>query len=129
MVHKPFGLFMALAWSRRTSQRMKIALITLGGLVLSLCMENLQSYLPARVSTLSDTLFNAVGSCSGAVLCHTLAAHLHRHTQTTPATAPLHGRCAGRSRPDRHGSVDPLATGATKPDARPWHARRRHPPD
>src|SRR3569832_2677444 len=74
MVHKPFGLFMALAWSRRTSQRMKIALITLGGLMLSLCMEYLQSYLPARVSTLSATLFNAVGTCSGAVLGHTLAA-------------------------------------------------------
>src|SRR3569833_155289 len=75
VVYIPFGLFMALAWSRRTSPRMKIALFSLGGLVLSLCMEYLQSYLPARVSSLSDTLFNAVGTCSGAVQGHTLAAH------------------------------------------------------
>lgn len=75
VVYIPLGLFMMLAWTRRTPPRMKIALITLGGLVLSLCMEYLQSYLPARVSSLSDTLFNAVGTCSGAVLGHTLAAH------------------------------------------------------
>lgn len=81
VVYVPFGLFMALAWTRPTRTRAKILIITLCGLALSLCMEYLQTYLPARVSSLSDTLLNTFGTFGGAVLGHNFAAHTFTGTR------------------------------------------------
>src|SRR3569832_1141664 len=68
VVYIPFGLFMALAWSRRTSPSMKITLITHSRQEHSHSKEKQQNNQPAHETTHSDTLFIAVGTCSGAVL-------------------------------------------------------------
>src|SRR3569833_3276471 len=83
VVYIPFGLFMALAWSRRTSPRMKIALITLGGLVFCLCLVFLQSYLFARVlQGQSEFAFNrAVSYALDVLALGLLAATLVRPDQ------------------------------------------------
>lgn len=95
VVYIPLGLMMALAWRHRFSTGMRFFAVTLCGILLSISMEYLQSYLPARVSSVVDTLFNACGTLLGALLAHTLATHtitgthLHRLRQRLFLPGPL----------------------------------------
>lgn len=75
LVYIPLGFFLVMALNRRCSAKTKIVLASLSGFFLSLFMEYLQSYLPARVSSLTDTAFNTVGTFAGAVAAHGLASH------------------------------------------------------
>jgi VanZ family protein len=72
----PFGYFL-FAYVRRTKARARYApylyVLMLGGLV-SLNVELIQVYLPTRTSSLSDLLFNILGTALGAVLSSRITA-------------------------------------------------------
>jgi VanZ family protein len=71
----PLGFLLALSFLRRGSQRFAptsnsaaIAVAVLTGAVLSLWMEALQTYLPARVPSNVDFALNVAGTLAGAVM-------------------------------------------------------------
>ena len=73
--YAPLGFLLGLSFLRRRSagtatiSRMGgIAIATLSAALLSLCMETLQNYLPARVSSNVDFGLNVLGALAGAVL-------------------------------------------------------------
>ena len=74
--YAPFGFLLALSFMRkggtpvmpRNRNRSAIAVATLVGALLSLCMEALQSYLPYRVPSNLDFALNALGALGGAVI-------------------------------------------------------------
>ena len=63
----PLGALLALARVRSGHVRHGVFLATLWGLVLSLCLEALQSYLPARVPATLDWALNSTGTMLGAM--------------------------------------------------------------
>ncbi|NLD53590.1 MAG: VanZ family protein [Burkholderiaceae bacterium] len=78
------GVLVALGWYPRRRGWLAVSLAATVGLALSLTMETLQSYLPARVPTLLDVAANVGGAALGGVL-GALVARFRRH-----------GRIAGR---------------------------------
>lgn len=72
--YAPLGFLLALSFLRRggkpvmPSNWSAIAVATLVGGLLSLCMEALQSYLPSRVPSNVDFALNTLGAFSGAVV-------------------------------------------------------------
>lgn len=72
--YAPFGFLLALSFLRKggkpamPSNRAAIAVATLVGALLSLCMEALQSYLPYRVPSNLDFALNVLGALAGAVV-------------------------------------------------------------
>lgn len=63
----PLGGLLALAAVRSGRSPRALLVVTVCGLVLSLCMETLQNYLPARVSSNVDLFLNVLGTWLGAV--------------------------------------------------------------
>ncbi|PUE57205.1 VanZ family protein [Limnohabitans sp. Rim8] len=70
--YAPLGFFLTLSAMRMGWQTRVVTLSTLAAAVLSLAMEGLQSYLPARVPSLPDFLLNTLGAWIGAVLASSL---------------------------------------------------------
>src|ERR1035437_7073246 len=68
----PLGFLLALSALRSGRSQHAIAFASLATLVLSLAMESLQSYLPARVPSIVDLGFNALGGWLGALLAWAL---------------------------------------------------------
>ncbi|MEO8859153.1 MAG: VanZ family protein [Burkholderiaceae bacterium] len=66
--YAPAGFLLALTALRTGRGRRAIWLATLGCAVLSLVMETLQSYLPARVPSNVDFVLNVLGAFSGAIV-------------------------------------------------------------
>lgn len=72
--YAPLGFLLALSFLRKGGKpmmpgnRAAIAVATLVGALLSLCMEALQSYLPYRVPSNVDFALNALGAFGGAVI-------------------------------------------------------------
>lgn len=65
--YAPLGFLLALASLRTGSHRFAISLATLAAALLSLLMETLQGFLPARVPSNVDFALNAVGAWLGAL--------------------------------------------------------------
>ncbi|MDR1934064.1 MAG: VanZ family protein, partial [Candidatus Accumulibacter sp.] len=64
----PFGFLLAQSIERR-ARRLPAALIACAsGVLLSLAIESIQSYLPSRVPSNVDLLCNGLGACLGAIL-------------------------------------------------------------
>jgi VanZ family protein len=70
--YAPLGFFLTLSAMRMGWQTREVLLSTFAAAVLSLTMEGLQSYLPARVPSLPDFLLNTLGAFMGAVLANSL---------------------------------------------------------
>ena len=68
----PLGFLLALSVLRRGSRGPAVLLATLGGAVLSLVMESLQTYLPQRVASNLDFALNVAGSFLGALSAYAL---------------------------------------------------------
>jgi len=70
--YSPLGFLLALALLPRTNVRTAAVLATLAGTLLSLGMETVQQFIPARVASNLDLLANSLGSMIGAVLAMTV---------------------------------------------------------
>jgi VanZ family protein len=70
--YAPLGFFLTLSGMRMGWSGRVILVSTLGAAVLSLTMEGLQSYLPARVPSLPDFLLNTLGALLGASMASAL---------------------------------------------------------
>ncbi len=70
--YAPLGFWLTLAALRTGHRRWPIRMSVLAGMTLSLALESLQSYLPARVPSSLDWLLNTVGVAVGATLAATL---------------------------------------------------------
>ncbi len=70
--YAPLGFFLTLSAMRMGWRTRVVTLSTLAAAVLSLTLEGLQSYLPARVPSLADFLLNTLGAFVGAVLANSL---------------------------------------------------------
>lgn len=70
--YAPLGFFLTLSAMRMGWQRWVVMLSTLAAALLSLSMEGLQSYLPARVPSLPDFLLNTLGAWLGAITASAL---------------------------------------------------------
>ena len=66
LLYLPFGFFGVQALRRRQPVT-RIGLVVLSGLILSTCIELLQSYEPSRISSLSDVYSNTLGALAGSV--------------------------------------------------------------
>jgi VanZ family protein len=64
----PYGFLLGLAFRSRFSAIVSILLATFCGFILSMCIEYLQMYLPARVSSNMDILSNSTGTLLGVLL-------------------------------------------------------------
>jgi VanZ family protein len=70
--YAPLGFFLTLSAMRMGWQTREVLASTVAAACLSLAMEGLQSYLPARVPSLPDFLLNTLGAFLGAVLANSL---------------------------------------------------------
>ena len=70
--YAPLGFLLTLSAMRMGWRTRVVTLSTLAAAVLSLTLEGLQSYLPARVPSLADFLLNTLGAFVGAVLANSL---------------------------------------------------------
>ena len=68
----PLGALLALARVRSGHMRHGVLIATLSGTLLSVCLEALQSYLPARVPSTLDWGLNSLGALLGAMTALTL---------------------------------------------------------
>lgn len=70
LAYAPFGLFLALYGLRRSTRhaRATVGQVTLLGLLVSVLMESLQQFEPARIASLADVAMNGLGTASGALL-------------------------------------------------------------
>nr|WP_217344901.1 VanZ family protein [Noviherbaspirillum sp. L7-7A]MBV0879097.1 VanZ family protein [Noviherbaspirillum sp. L7-7A] len=75
LVYAPFGLLAALWLAGRMQARPAALLATIMGTALSMAMECLQQFNPARVASLVDIAMNALGSGLGALLAGTMLRH------------------------------------------------------
>lgn len=64
--YAPVGFLLALSSLRTGRVKWAVTIAVLGSLLLSLCMETLQSYLPSRVPSNVDLVLNVVGAGAGA---------------------------------------------------------------
>ncbi|HZH05937.1 MAG TPA: VanZ family protein [Lautropia sp.] len=81
-----FGLLFALGWSARKHPWVPALLAALAGVLLSLSLEALQSYLPTRVPSMLDFSANAVGAAVGGVI-GALVAHYRIRSREGPSPA------------------------------------------
>jgi VanZ family protein len=81
--YAPLGFFLTLSALRMGWRTRVITLATVAAALLSFTLESLQSFLPARVSSLSDLLLNTGGAWAGAVVAGSLEhlGMLHRWNQ------------------------------------------------
>jgi VanZ family protein len=70
--YAPLGFLLTLSAMRMGWQGRVIVVSTLAAALLSLTMEGLQSYLPARVPSLPDFILNTLGAFLGAVMANAL---------------------------------------------------------
>ncbi len=70
----PLGFLLALSVLRTGSGGHAVALATLGGTLLSLSMESLQTYMPLRVASNLDFALNVAGTLLGAMSAYALEA-------------------------------------------------------
>jgi VanZ family protein len=70
--YAPLGFLLTLSAMRMGWQTREVLLSTAAAACLSLAMEGLQSYLPARVPSFPDFLLNTLGAFLGAVLANSL---------------------------------------------------------
>jgi VanZ family protein len=68
LAYAPLGTLLFDLARRRAGWAAAVAVAAVGGCVLSLIMEALQAYLPARIASLSDLLANSAGALVGALL-------------------------------------------------------------
>jgi VanZ family protein len=64
----PFGLCLVLAWPAQWRRVTALVATVIVGTLLSLAVELLQVYAPARVSSLTDVIINAVGTLAGGLI-------------------------------------------------------------
>jgi len=83
-----FGLLFALGWSARRRSWLPAVLAALAGMLLSVSLEALQSYLPTRVPSMLDFSANAAGAAAGGVI-GALVAHYGTRRREGPAQASL----------------------------------------
>jgi VanZ family protein len=80
----PLGFLVALAAMSRSSPRWAALFATLGGTLIAMSLETLQSFLPPRVPSNLDLLSNALGALTGALIAVSagerwlLSGHLYR---------------------------------------------------
>ena len=67
VAYVPLGLFLACWLRRHAGVASAVIVATLIGTALSFSVEFLQQFLPSRVASTSDLLFNAIGSAAGAL--------------------------------------------------------------
>jgi VanZ family protein len=67
VAYMPLGALVFLAAARRRSPRAAVGWAVLTGLLLSVCMEVLQVYIPGRTASLFDAACNAAGAAVGAL--------------------------------------------------------------
>jgi len=70
--YAPLGFFLTLSAMRMGWQTREVLVATVAAACLSLALEGLQSYLPARVPSFPDFLLNTLGAFLGAVLANSL---------------------------------------------------------
>jgi VanZ family protein len=70
----PLGFLLALSVLRTGSRGPAVALATLGGTLLSLGMESLQTFMPLRVASNLDFALNVAGTLLGAIAAYALEA-------------------------------------------------------
>jgi VanZ family protein len=75
LVYAPFGLLSALWLAELMPARRAALLATIMGTALSMAMESLKQFNPARVASLVDIAMNALGSGLGALLAGTMLRH------------------------------------------------------
>jgi VanZ family protein len=68
LLYAPFGMSLALVLPARTRRPLALVAILATGVLLSLCIEAVQSLTPTRVSSLPDVLLNGIGTLAGAVV-------------------------------------------------------------
>jgi VanZ family protein len=68
LLYAPFGMSLALVLPTRSRRALVLAVILAAGVMLSLCIEVVQSFTPTRVSSLPDVLLNGAGTLAGAVV-------------------------------------------------------------
>ena len=88
-VYVVFGLLFSLGWSSRRHWGLTALLALVAGVVLSLSLESLQSYLPRRVPSLLDFSANAAGSLVGGAIG---AAVAHYRIRPRRGPAPVSNR-------------------------------------
>ncbi len=99
LVYIPFGLLLAQGFVRRTAFPITLPLAASAGGLLSIALELLQAYLPSRVPSILDVVFNTSGAFIGAALAAALSPDtLHgrwlrtlRQEYIAPGALPLLG--------------------------------------
>jgi VanZ family protein len=71
--YMPFGFFLAYIMRSRRPVVQVMALVTLGGLCLSISMEYAQMYLPTRISSNTDLISNTLGTFTGSAFALVIA--------------------------------------------------------
>lgn len=74
--YAPIGFLFGLWALSRLRLAVAVLLASLGGVLLSLAMESLQSYLPTRISSIVDFVCNGTGAFAGALLAALLGRRL-----------------------------------------------------
>jgi VanZ family protein len=83
------GVLVALGWYPRRRAWLAVALATAAGLLLSLGLETMQSYLPARVPSLLDLTANTTGAALGGMLGALVGLFRRQGRRTGPVPASL----------------------------------------
>lgn len=68
LLYAPFGMSLALVLPSRNRKVLALAAILMAGVLLSLCIEVIQSFTPTRVSSLPDVMLNGAGTLGGAIV-------------------------------------------------------------
>ena len=68
LAYAPLGILLFELVRRRTGWTMAVTVASLGGCLLSFCMETMQAYLPVRIPSRVDLLANSAGAMLGALL-------------------------------------------------------------
>jgi VanZ family protein len=94
LLYSPLGLCMAASLPRRWRAITKLAITIAAGILLSLCVELLQTMEPARVSSLTDVVLNAAGTAIGAAVALAYVAvgthvRIPGLVESRPAPVPL----------------------------------------
>ncbi|KQW90172.1 hypothetical protein ASC94_20775 [Massilia sp. Root418] len=77
LVYMPFGLLLAVWWSRRHRYWTALPLAVAAGTLFSVSAEIVQLWLPARVSSAADVAMNLLGTLCGALLAGLLRRDTH----------------------------------------------------
>jgi VanZ family protein len=71
LAYAPLGLLLTLLWMGRVPRRAAVTLGVAVAMMLSITIEYVQAYLPARISSNVDVLTNSIGALWGAVAART----------------------------------------------------------